>query len=139
MSNLPIKLQRQVHFYETDAMKVVHHTNYLRYFEEGRVAWGFDRGIISLTPGADITHLAVLDIRARYLKPLIFADKFEITVQAKLERLRLTFQYRLIRDGVVTTVGESVHVPLGEDLKLKPWNETVKNIFRSEAWTETWL
>ena len=28
--------KRRVTFYETDGMKVVHHANYLKYFEEAR-------------------------------------------------------------------------------------------------------
>lgn len=31
--------KRRVKFYETDAMQVVHHANYLRYFEEARVEY----------------------------------------------------------------------------------------------------
>ena len=132
----PIKIQRQVHFYETDAMKVVHHTNYLRYFEEARVAWGIDRGIINLDPEMAKTHLAVIDVQAKYIKPLVFGDNFEVEVQVRLQKIRLIFQYRIIRDGVVTTTGETIHVPLDEDLKIKLWDEKVKEILRSEPWTE---
>ena len=31
--------KRRVTFYETDGMKVVHHANYLKYFEEARVEY----------------------------------------------------------------------------------------------------
>mgnify|MGYP000249430447 FL=1 len=31
--------KRRVKFYETDGMQVVHHANYLRYFEEARVEY----------------------------------------------------------------------------------------------------
>ena len=31
--------KRRVKFYETDGMRVVHHANYLRYFEEARVEY----------------------------------------------------------------------------------------------------
>jgi len=33
------RLEHRVSFFETDAPKVVHHSNYVRYFELGRVVW----------------------------------------------------------------------------------------------------
>ena len=40
--------KRRVKFYETDGMRVVHHANYLRYFEEARVEYLRAGGILSL-------------------------------------------------------------------------------------------
>ena len=34
-----ITMQHRVGFYETDAMGIVHHSNYLRFFENARVVW----------------------------------------------------------------------------------------------------
>ncbi len=36
---LTCALSRRVHYYETDRMGVVHHSNYLRLAEEARLAW----------------------------------------------------------------------------------------------------
>ena len=33
-----------IQFYETDAMRIVHHSNYLRWFEEARLVWLSDIG-----------------------------------------------------------------------------------------------
>ena len=30
---------RQPHYYETDQMGIIHHSNYIRWFEEARVDW----------------------------------------------------------------------------------------------------
>ena len=41
--------QRRVNYYETDQMAIVHHSNYIRWFEEARVdllqqlGFGYDR------------------------------------------------------------------------------------------------
>ena len=32
-------VRHRVPFYETDAMAIVHHANYVRYFELARVVW----------------------------------------------------------------------------------------------------
>ena len=36
---MPIITEHHVNFYDTDAMAVVHHSNYIRWFETGRVAY----------------------------------------------------------------------------------------------------
>ena len=36
---MPIRVEHRVNFYDTDAMEVVHHANYIRWFEIGRVAY----------------------------------------------------------------------------------------------------
>ena len=37
--------ERKANYYETDMMGVVHHSNYLRYFEEARIAFMDSLGI----------------------------------------------------------------------------------------------
>ena len=34
---MPVTVKHRVNFYDTDAMAVVHHANYIRWFEEARV------------------------------------------------------------------------------------------------------
>ena len=36
---MPVEVTHRVNFYDTDAMAVVHHANYIRWFEIGRVAY----------------------------------------------------------------------------------------------------
>lgn len=36
---------RRVHYYETDQMGIVHHSNYIRWFEEARTAYMDQNGI----------------------------------------------------------------------------------------------
>ena len=36
---MPVCAKHRVNFYDTDAMEVVHHANYIRWFEIGRVAY----------------------------------------------------------------------------------------------------
>ena len=35
----------RVQYYETDQMGIVHHSNYIRWFEEARIDWMRDCGI----------------------------------------------------------------------------------------------
>ena len=37
--------ERKINYYETDRMKVVHHSNYIRFLEEARTRWLEELGI----------------------------------------------------------------------------------------------
>lgn len=70
-----------VRFAETDAAKVVHHSQYLIYFELGRVQMLTDIGFPYHVMQAESKGLAPVDIRIQYLSPLRFGDTFEIHTQ----------------------------------------------------------
>ena len=72
---------RKAVYYETDQMGIVHHSNYIRYFEEARVF--FMHNI-----GCDVKELEELgviipnvDAYAKYLKPIKFYDDFYVEVK----------------------------------------------------------
>jgi acyl-CoA thioester hydrolase len=132
--------RRDVAFYDTDAMAVVHHANYLRYFEEARVAWMRARGLAdSHFPKADVA-LAVVESRITHRKPAIFGDTLTIQLQVKRDRLRIYFRYALrtdANDGVVAS-GETVHVAVNGKLRPVRWSPRFSEILESEPWIETW-
>lgn len=132
--------RHQVQFYETDLMGIVHHSNYLRFFEEARVGWAHDRGLLDYQKPDSASHLAVYDTQVRHLKPTFFGDVLEVDVQAKNEGNRIIFQYRLRgREGQVCALGQTVHVPLDLQLKVVRVSQEFKKILEKEKWIETWL
>ena len=105
------KYTRQVQYYETDKMMVVHHSNYIRYFEEARS--NFMKQI-----GCDIRYIESngivipnVDAYARYIKPMRFFDEF--VVETKLVRFNgvsFEFEYRItLLDGTLTATGHTAH------------------------------
>ena len=73
-----MKYPRSINYYETDKMGIVHHSNYIRFFEEARLA--FMRQV-----GMDYRNLEEMGIvipvtfaRGKYLVPLRFEDEIEI-------------------------------------------------------------
>lgn len=132
---------RQVQFYETDLMGIVHHSNYLRFFEEARVAWAHYLGVLDYQQKESAYFLAVLETQVRHLRPGSFGERIEIDLEAKLEGIRISFQYRIrsLTQGVVLALGQTVHVSLNLELRpIKPKPELIK-IMGSRQWTETWL
>ena len=56
--------KRQVNYYETDRMGVVHHSNYLRYLEEARYVWMEEMGL----PYPEFERQGVIILRFQYVK-----------------------------------------------------------------------
>jgi acyl-CoA thioester hydrolase len=96
----------RVRFCDTDLMGIVHHGNYLAYFEAGRVEWLRRRGVAYRDWAARGFHLAVIEANVRYRLPALFDD--EVTVETTLAELRhasLRFEYKLLRGETLLTEG----------------------------------
>lgn len=116
-----IKIEHVVHYYETDKMGVVHHSNYIRWFEDARIAWldacgtPYDyvesRGVIS----------PVVGIEADYKYPSRFGDTVTVQVYCtKYNGVRLEYAYELsLPDGTVVATGKSRHC-FQEEGKTRP-------------------
>lgn len=132
----------KVQFYETDLMGIVHHANYLKFYEEARVIWAHQRGILDYQKPETASHLAVIETQVWHLKPALFGDDLEVAVQARIEKARIIFEYKMYcRGRYETAISEcrTIHVPL--DLKLRPIRppDKIKKILEKEKWIETWL
>jgi acyl-CoA thioester hydrolase len=95
----------RVRFCDTDLMGIVHHANYLEYFEAGRVEWLRRRGVTYASWAARGMHLPVVEANVRYRAPARFDDVVEVETRlTQLRSLSLRFVYRLARSG--TTLAE---------------------------------
>lgn len=119
----------RVRFVETDAMGIVHHSNYLHYFEETRVEYLRHIGHPFTQWRDDGLESPVLESFVQYRRPLLFDDL--ITVHLSLAAVtRATFQmaYLVTTDdatanaqvkaagvtvhGCVTTEGRPTRLPV---------------------------
>ena len=120
--------KHKVQYYETDQMKVVHHSNYIRWFEAARVAFleeigcPYDlmeeKGIIS----------PVLEVTCQYKEMVRFGDTVEISAWiSSFNGIKFCLSYEIhnIKDGSLCTSGTSKHCfisPEGKLLSLKREN-----------------
>ena len=108
-------------YYETDQMGIVHHSNYIRWFEEARVdffekiGWSYkdieDMGIIS----------PVLEVQAKYHSMVHFNDTVKIgTFIESFNGIKLTMHYSITdaQTGELRTDGISRHCFMSKDGKL---------------------
>ena len=93
---MPIITEHHVNFYDTDAMAVVHHSNYIRWFETGRVAYLRKYGITLGEMMEDGYVFPITEVRAKYVSPGRFDDDICIETRPKaLTKAKMAFQYRV--------------------------------------------
>ncbi|MGM9735277.1 MAG: acyl-CoA thioesterase [Candidatus Cryptobacteroides sp.] len=72
------ELELDVRYYETDQMGIVHHSNYIRYFECGRSDMMQKAGLpISMIEEAGVV-LPVVSVECRYRMPARMGDRIRI-------------------------------------------------------------
>lgn len=86
----------KIYFAETDQAAVVHHSNYLRYFEAGRIQLLADIGFPYKEMQAKKIGLAPVDISIQYLKPLRLEDEYRVeTSLVTLKKATVVFDQRV--------------------------------------------
>ena len=103
----------KVNFYDTDAMAVVHHSNYIRWFEIGRVEF-LRRAGITLTELMDDGYVfPITEVSAKYMNSGYFDDELIIeTTPVALTKAKMAFSYRVLRacDDTVLVTGFTQNV-----------------------------
>ncbi|MCB9916234.1 MAG: acyl-CoA thioesterase [Planctomycetes bacterium] len=98
MSATPHELRLRVRYGETDQMGVVHHANYLAYFEEGRTRMMAALGCSYAALERRGVGLPVRRVELRYRAPAHYEE--ELLVRTRVTALRaasVTFEYELVR------------------------------------------
>ena len=103
----------KVNFYDTDAMAVVHLSNYIRWFEIGRVEFLRQAGI-TLTELMDDGYVfPITEVSAKYMNSGYFDDELIIeTTPVALTKAKMAFSYRVLRacDDTVLVTGFTQNV-----------------------------
>jgi acyl-CoA thioester hydrolase len=104
-------LQRRLQFYETDAMGIIHHANYLRFMEEARME--FLLQLPNKSSGDLLTSInyPLVHCHVDYKKPLRLHDELELTYQVWIEGARLCFNYEFLTKSFANPVafGKTIH------------------------------
>ena len=138
-----ITIRDKVRFVETDMMGVVHHANYLRWFEMGRVAYLRACGItLGELMDAGVIF-PITEIKAQYKNSCTFDDDFEVQVKmTAFNKAKMEFNYKIIRlrDGAVSVEGHTRNVftdKEGRIIRLEPrWFDKIQKVYVAEKATE---
>ncbi len=103
----------RVRFCDTDMMGVVHHANYIKYFELSRIEYLRRRGLNYASWVALGLHLPVIAIDVKYKTPSYLDDLLHIETRlAELSRVKVGFTYRVLR----SVEGDLVQIATGSCL-----------------------
>lgn len=108
------RYQFPVRFSETDAMQVVWHGEYIRYFENGRESFGrhYD-GLKYSDYYKNGVFAPIVDVHCEYKLPLTFGeDAIVETRYIDTKAAKIEFEYTVYRasDGAIAATGSSIQV-----------------------------
>jgi acyl-CoA thioester hydrolase len=121
------EIQIRVRYAETDRMGLLHHANYLVYFEQARTE-------LLRTIGAtykdmeDGGYLLVLTkVEVRYLRPARYDDV--LTIRTHVQRVtfvRIDHRYEVLRDGELLAEGSSTLACVNREGRPQPLPEFLR-------------
>lgn len=125
----------QVKYYECDRMGVTHHSNYIRFMEEARVAMLEEMGYGYAKMEADGIFSPVMSVNCEYKKTTTFMDDISIEVKAaEISPLKVSFSYVMRCNGAIVCKAKSQHCFLkdGKPIVLDEYWPELCQIFRDQ-------
>jgi len=125
----------RVRYAETDQMGVVYHSNFIIWFEVGRVELLRQMGFrYREMEEQDDCHIAVADVSCRFKAPAHYDD--EVLVRTQLKNVRdslLHFGYEIVRaeDGALLAEGETTHLVVDGKFERRTLPEKYRIAFRN--------
>lgn len=126
----------RVRYAETDKMGIVHHSNYLIWFETGRSdlcrARGFSYKEMEEKENA---LLVVAESYCRYKSPAYYEDVLVVRTRiAEIRSRAIRFVYEIVRplDNLLVAEGETLHLVTDKDNKVRQVPEIYKALLMAE-------
>jgi acyl-CoA thioester hydrolase len=107
-----------VRFNETDPLGIVWHGHYIRYFEDGREAFGIMHGLGYLDVYKQGYVIPVVNVQCDFKRPLRYGDRVIVeTKYIPCEAAKMKFTYQLFNaaNGELVATGSSVQVFLDKE------------------------
>ncbi len=103
------EIEIRVRYQETDAMGVLHHANYLTYFEQGRIELLRACGVSYREMEATGLLMVVVKVECRYHRPARYDDLLKLrTKVSRVTAAKVEHTYELLRDQELLAQGASV-------------------------------
>lgn len=126
------KYERKVAYYETDMMGIVHHSNYIKWFEEARCQHLDENGMPYKFLEDNGIMIPVLGVHCEYKTPAIYGDVVEITMMYKdFSGVRMTVVYTVTnkKTGDLIATGETKHCFTDKNMKPTPLKKANSEIY----------
>ena len=114
-------IRLKIRFSEIDAMRVVWHGAYAKYFEDAREAFGNEFQLGYDLIAANGFFAPLVDLSIQYKQPIRYGMNPEITIEYKAtDAAKIVFEYEIRNpeDNSLMTVGRSVQVFMDPNYQL---------------------
>ena len=113
--------ERRINYYATDAMQIVHHSNYIRFMEESRTDALERVGLPYSEMERQGVLIPVLAVNCQYKHPARYGDTILVNVGVKeYSGVKIIMEYTITNkaSGEILVIGETKHC--FTDTNLKP-------------------
>ena len=125
---MDFKYIREINYYETDKMGIVHHSNYIRFLEEARCRWMKELGL-PMEKLEEIGYtIPTLEVNCKYLNPVTSGDVISIRPYiSEYNGVRMTISYEVINTKTNNEVIKAITKHCFTNKELKPVNMKKSN------------
>jgi acyl-CoA thioester hydrolase len=118
----------RVRYAETDRMGLLHHANYLVYFEQGRTELLRQTGKSYKDVEDEGFYLVLVKVDVRYRQPARYDDVLTLrTIVTRKTPVRIEHRYEVLREGVLLAEGSSTLACVDREGTLQAMPEWLQN------------
>mgnify|MGYP004525765805 FL=1 len=122
----------RVQYFDTDKMQVVHHANYIRFFETARTEYLRHFGFAYSDMEKEHMQIPVLSVNAKFRTPAVYDEL--ISIKCRIVKLgpasmELEYEVRNSDTGELHVTGHSRHGFTNQDLKPVPLKKTNPEVY----------
>jgi acyl-CoA thioester hydrolase len=117
----------RVRYAETDRMGLLHHANYVVYFEQGRTELLRKRGFTyrDIEDGGHL--LVIVDVGCKFKRPAYYDDLLTLrTIVEKVTHVKIIHRYEVRRDGLLLAEGHSTLACVDRDGRPQPLPDSLR-------------
>ena len=86
----------RVEYHHTDQMGIVHHSNYVKFFEVARTEWLRASGLTYAEMERRGVMMPIVDVAVKYRNPALYDELISVTAYVdELPMARMTFRYEV--------------------------------------------
>jgi acyl-CoA thioester hydrolase len=117
----------RVRYAETDRMGLLHHANYVVYFEQGRTELLRKRGFTyrDIEDGGHL--LVIVEVGCKFKKPAYYDDLLTLkTIVERVTHVKIVHRFEVRRDGVLLAEGHSTLACVDREGRPQPLPESLR-------------
>ncbi|MCL2255319.1 MAG: acyl-CoA thioesterase [Firmicutes bacterium] len=123
------RYKRKVYYYETDALGIVHHSNFIRWLEEARLDFFCQLGVDYEKLIEMGIAIIICGVSCDYKKMFKFNEEFEIELKIlEMSAAKFSVGYTVFHKNQIHATGKTVHCGV-KDNKIISLKKTLPEIY----------